>query len=325
MKCRQCGMRKSWAQAVAPTATAAASPASTPVQPAAKTINANIEQVFAKITQMPKPMDLTEARAPLALPMDKASLNASIKALEAALHHLPPESTHDATRAHLIERISAEKRLIMKAKPLGAQLDSCKAALERAQRRREQAQEAMDLAKATLESAGVEVQRLQSELNELESTVAMQPQGGNHGATYANSIEGMVASLQKVLEEMKTSRTVPVEYILETETKMTALLTGVQRIADYAKQQAAAAAATTIKAEPQARPTPNARTLSRSLTDPPEPGAAPIRCTRLAAKTRHGTTPYGIPAEHPAAPQEGRGQVEPAAPNGQVPAHAAGA
>ena len=106
---------------------------------------------------------------------------------------------------------------------------------------------------------------------------------------------------------------------------MTSLLTGVQRIADYAKQQAAAAAATTIKPEPHAGPTPNARTLSRSLTDPPEPGGAPIRCTRLAAKTRHVTTPYGIPAEHPAAPQEGRGQVEPAAPNGQVPAHAAGA
>ena len=291
MKCRSCGLRKSWGQAQAPpTAPAPASPAAS--------INTCIDLVAAKVENVTAQAaaDMSTAPRPAEQPT-KAQMNANIKALEAALHQLPADAGNQQTRDHLIERINAEKRAIMKAKPLGAQLDGCRSALDRAEKRREQAREALRLATDTLEAADAEVNRLHDEKIELEKMVAMQApsarEDGRHaGASPSDSIENMIASLQNVLKEMKDARTVPDEYINETEQQMSLLLTGVQKIALHAKQNAAAAPMAPSAASPaSAAQTPPPRALTRSATDP-DPAIGPTRM-KLAAKTRVENTPYG--------------------------------
>ena len=155
---------------------------------------------------------------------------ASIKSLMAAMAQLPEEEAFVETRAHMQKQIDAHKRAITKINPLGAQLDGCKAALERSIQRRQQAQEALEQAQANVAKAEEEQVALAEELSMLEAQVATH--GTEHEDVRSNCIEKLAMSLQTVLSEMASGAVVPPELLAATEAQMASLLGGVRQIAE---------------------------------------------------------------------------------------------
>ena len=60
------------------------------------------------------------------------------------------------------------RRHILRSRPLGARLDSCRAAVERARKRRDQAEQAATLAMRVKKEADSELEKYENELKELE-------------------------------------------------------------------------------------------------------------------------------------------------------------
>ena len=150
---------------------------------------------------------------------------------------LPDTPLHKDTRVHLAAQIAFHKRAIIRLRPMGGQLDGCKAAMDRAKRRRadavaemDAARQMMDAARQKVEKADVEIVSSQEELTSLEGAITAKPGS-------PDCVEQMASSLQSVLVEMGTSGAVPSALLKETEAHMATLLSGIQAIAKAAQQQ----------------------------------------------------------------------------------------
>jgi hypothetical protein len=120
------------------------------------------------------------------------------------------------------------------------------------------------------------------ELAELEAQVATP-----HPANQADSIQTMMTTLNNVLKDMKATIAIPPELIVDAETHMTNLMTGIQTITQMAQASVAAAPACE---EPTELPLDTAAPMSvedgrrvrRTASDPYDPDH---RRTALRAKT----------------------------------------
>ena len=166
----------------------------------------------------------------------------AIKALESALAQVPEGDTFAATRSTISAQIADLKKSITRSKPMGAQLDSCRAAIERAMKRKQCALEAAEKAHKDLQEAENQIEQLQEDLVQLEAQVASHhaQEHAHQNVAQVDSIQGTANALQKVLNEMQTSPTVPQESVAEAGLSMTSLMKGIQSIAVAAQQAATA-------------------------------------------------------------------------------------
>ena len=106
--------------------------------------------------------------------MTKSQRQTAIKQLEAALATLHG-AEHAALRDSINQEIASHKQAIISDKPLGQRRDHCKAALERAKKRSQQAREALRLAEAAVQAADKEELRLAQELADLQQAISEAP------------------------------------------------------------------------------------------------------------------------------------------------------
>ena len=105
-------------------------------------------------------------------------------------------------------------------KPLGARLDDCEAAVGRAAKRRQEAEDLSKFAEVVRRNAADEENKLKAELLLLQSS-ASEKTGGSE-----DSIAQMNASLVRVLSEMKVSQFVEAHAFAEVEKLMESLSLG---------------------------------------------------------------------------------------------------
>ena len=143
--------------------------------------------------------------------------------MQVALDALPAVDDNLELRTSIATKIAGKKSAITAFKPLGARIDGCRGALERALARKANAEKALGEAQAAILQADQEAVQLAQQLQQLESEVA------THGEQreQTDSIEGMTAALSTVISEMKSSPLVAPEILQETEVHMTNLLQGI--------------------------------------------------------------------------------------------------
>ena len=220
-KCKGCGIKKSWAQTVT---------GGIPWNPSQQS------SAGASLNTVRTQLDVTTSQE-----QNGSNPSHSIKALENALAQVPTGEAFAATRDVITSQIADLKKNITRSKPMGAQLDSCKAAIERATKRKQNALEAAEKAHKDLQEAENQIEYLQKDLIDLEAQVA------NHhnqdtiqqNVAQVDSVQSMADALQKVLIEMNASPTVPQETVAQAGQYMTALMSGIQNIANTAQQAAA--------------------------------------------------------------------------------------
>ena len=149
-----------------------------------------------------------------------------------------------------------------KSKPVGAQLDACKAAITRARKRSEEAEELIAQLQVVRAEAVEETNRLCKELADIQSRV---PQVAKLNSS-DSSIDAMNKALATVLSEMKTGGVAPT-VVDEAEALMAKLSVGIERVAELAKEAAR---------------TQNVGGLQQPVGDPP---AEPPVKVRLLNKT----------------------------------------
>ena len=160
-----------------------------------------------------------------------------IKKLEKAIAALPEGQLYDGTRAQLRDNITALKMKICQSKPLGAQVDSCKAAMARARKRMEAAHDVIQKASVAHNEAEQEYQRLMNEMTALELQMPgaqqQQQQEPKDSITTMNDVLG------NVLDEMKASTHVNPEHVKEAEAVMINLVAGMGKVSELARIAAA--------------------------------------------------------------------------------------
>ena len=114
-------------------------------------------------------------------------------------------------------------------KPLGARLDDCEAAVGRAAKRRQEAEDIIKIAEVMRRNAADEGDKLKAELLQLQSSAAEKT------GVPEDSIAQMNESLAKVLSEMKGSQFVESHAVAEAEKLMESLFVGLFRVAQLAR------------------------------------------------------------------------------------------
>ena len=191
-KCHKCGLKKSFGQSAG--GANAAWWSSPPAHVAAS------EPTTTTPIQAKAPLSSTPPQPAPAQGSDDP--REQIKAVEAALSVLPDVPSLAAARAPLLLQQEALKRAITQQRPLGSQLDSCRAAVERAEKRRGECQAAHAKAGQALDQANLDLAKKQSELQTLERAVAA-------ATRPRSSLEELTEAVSKVWMELQASTVVP--------------------------------------------------------------------------------------------------------------------
>ncbi|CAK0900421.1 unnamed protein product, partial [Prorocentrum cordatum] len=248
-RCKCCGLKKSWAQVVGQDASNARAPSK--LQAVELLLQGGASNADARV-DVPKPSTTPAA------PHSTEDKGAQIKQLENSLAAIPPGSEFDDLRASLQSKIAALKRSMTMSKPLSSQLVSCRAAVDRAQRRKALCEEALAKAKAALDEATKESITKATELKELEEK-AMQ-------VSMPNSLEASTQALTRVIADMKASPAIPQVHLAQAEQEIMKVLTGLQAIATAASATAAQNAAMATAVPPDtAMPTSDEQAIKRRL------------------------------------------------------------
>jgi hypothetical protein len=226
-KCRHCGIKKQWGLTSSPspaqstpttTTTTTTTPSTTPLQAQAQ-------------PSEPKSLNAQET-------------SAQIKALEAALLLMPVGPLFESSRNGMRDHVAALKASISKSKPIGLRLESCRAAVNRAAKRKEAASEAVAAALMEEKTTSDELVKFSTDLAELEAelsaSVGIPPQSGD-------CVTNMTCALERVVGEMRSSPLVPAALLYQAELQMTALLEGVKQISALALQAAQTIPATKVE------------------------------------------------------------------------------
>jgi hypothetical protein len=221
-KCRHCGIKKQWGLTAAPSPTRASPAASALTSPTPLHAQA----------QTSEPTTTTTISA--------QETSAQIKSLEAALLLVPMGPLFEDSRNGMRDHVTALKASISKSKPLGLRLESCRAAVTRAAKRKEAASEAV-LAAVKEEKATIdELAKFSLDLASLESELAASV-GLSPPPQTGDCVTNMTCALERVVEEMRASPLVPANILYQAELQMATLLEGVKQISALALQAAQAA------------------------------------------------------------------------------------
>ena len=161
---------------------------------------------------------------------DRTTLVHQLKAIEAALSHLPEGDAFEAARAPLIAQASELKRKITNTKPLSARLEGCWSAFERARKRQEVTNDAVAVALKAQDAANLESKRLEAELAELEKAVAADQQQ----TAKTSCLERLQVELKLVVAEMQQSSNVAESDMKHAMTQMETLFSGLVKVSEKA-------------------------------------------------------------------------------------------
>ena len=136
----------------------------------------------------------------------RGALHNRIRCLEAALAALPPPTSFDddcykIPRDELVKQIGALKRQIIDAKPIGARIDGCRAALARAMKRRDSGHDALQAAQAVVTATDIEVATLEIDLQTLEFELQASTEAEPETAESLPTVEAGCARLISRLQE----------------------------------------------------------------------------------------------------------------------------
>jgi hypothetical protein len=280
-KCKQCGLKRTYAMAPAETKTKEQGAC----WQAQWEPRSYVQTLAGSSPPSPKPnTELSQARVEAALSDSevRAKAIASLKSIMAALEALPRSDEFAPERVMLEAKAEEAKARIRDAKPIGARIDGCKAAITRAQHRLEQSTVQRDEATTNMQQASQELVQMKLDLAGLELSVVTVQQDLQQ---VPSSVEQLAESLTKVLKEMTLSPSVPRQLVDETTQHMKRLYDGIQKIAAAAREAA---------------PPATRRQLHRATSSPAPPVVIEVgmetpdpKMRRLAVKTPHGNTVYG--------------------------------
>ena len=238
-KCWQCGLKKSYAQAVqtaAPKITPSqAAPA--PATPASKVngnpVRAKLEEVSSMLMKCAetRPMEPTEVHAStIRAPSAKAGRSerqVKVAKLEASLAALPEDDDFEEDRARLRAHIESLKREAVDSQPIGARIDATRAVLQRAQARRSEAEQALSIATKLVSDADAEILAIEADLESLESALAHPMVGPGGAATEPDdAMQSLKGHLTSVLQHLKSDQCVDQALIVLAESHSAQLLEG---------------------------------------------------------------------------------------------------
>jgi len=172
----------------------------------------------------------------------RSALIAEIKQLEAASAAL--QGTSGPLHA-LQETLDVKRAMLKSLKPLGQRLDATRAAVERAAKRRVQAEEAKLLAEGVLTKAIDEEEQLKKELSTLEASVGLD--GVMHDAAAGSPIRTLGEALFTVVSQLRGMQAVDPSVAADAQTQCEHLFAKVcatVEAAEAAKCNAEAASAT---------------------------------------------------------------------------------
>ena len=217
-----------------------------------------------------------------------AETSAQITALEGALAQVPAGAMFENTRTVMQGQIALLKASISKSKPIGLRLESCRAAVARAAKRKEEAEAAVVAAVFAESKATAEHAQYVNDLAELERELS-----SSVGASVqpADCVQNMASALQRVVGEMKSSPLVPLELVKQAEQQMETLLSGVKQISALATQAAQA-----------------------QVAQPPKVSAPHVRLSRKTGHKRASSADY-----HPTEHRRKTGKLHPVGPLPQIP------
>jgi len=247
-KCAACGLRKSFSQVVRSWSAAAphlppaapAPPGSAPVPPGQNPIRAQLERVTASLVGLapppadPAPPAPADSRAGSSTA--KAELSNRIKSIEAAIALLPSDPDFDWQRDALRGKVSDMKREISDAKPIGARIDGARAALQRSQERRAEAERALALAQAVVSAAEAETDKIAGELAELEAALAHSHQEAAEAVPSLSSspVEALGVQLAQFLSALKADEHVDPTHFSQAEAHVNQLIAGFEATLSHA-------------------------------------------------------------------------------------------
>ena len=311
--CPQCGARKAWATDA--TATTTTAPAPTSATPAATT-GTSVASQLAQVASMLHSAHAVPAAAtepptnPTPAPegVTRADLSAKIKDLEGCLRALPQGPLFAATRAHVEHEIATTKRHITELKPVGARLDSCKLALQRALSRRDQLKDAASLAGASLATADGEIKGIAAELSALEAAM----QADSAMPTAPSCLDQLMTGMEAVLADMSTSSRVDTAVVTQVSSSMKQLFADLTTISTACAPPHPAAAGAGAQLHVQL-PSSAASTACGSagslgsVMAPPAQAHPPMPAPPPAQVRRPSSVPHMLqaaqaantPAEHP--------------------------
>ena len=310
--CPQCGARKAWAADAATTPAAAPTPTSaTPTATTGASVASQLAQVASLLhSAHAVPADATgplDDPAPALEGATRADLSAKIKDLEACLRALPQSPLFAATRAHVEHEVATTKRHISELKPVGARLDSCKLALQRALSRRDQLKEAASLAGSSLAIADGEIKVISAELSALEA--AMQADSATPAAP--SCLDQLRTGMEAVIADMSTSPRVDSGVVTQVSSSMKQLFADLTLIsaACAPPQQAAACAGVPSRLQPSSAASTACGSacslgpLAAPATPahPPMPAPPPVQVRHTPSVLHMLQTAQAVdtPAEHP--------------------------
>ena len=138
-------------------------------------------------------------RAASPSPSERQVFAQRLKRAEAVLAQMPADDEWYASeRTRYVQMIAELKKQIIGTKSVGQQIDGCKGALERAQKRHAAALENIAAAEKNRDNAAEEISRLQHELSELEAAVSSQLAQ----EAESTSVSHMQSVLTRVISEM---------------------------------------------------------------------------------------------------------------------------
>lgn len=261
-KCNRCGCKKSWAQIAAqqPAGSGSGDQAlhARDAHLAAVSKGTEIRQQLVQLQGRALPLAANSPEpASKHVEDDAAHLEVGkvISQLKASLAALPPGDACADVRASITQRIEELRKQASRTKPVGAQLDACKAAISRARKRREEAEDLIALSQVVRAEAQEEEERLCQELAEIQARVPHEAHVQS-GSVPMSSIDVMNQALAKVLSEMKIGGVAPL-VVGEAELLMSKLSEGIERVAVLAKEAARSQCAMNpdfIAARPAASP-----------------------------------------------------------------------
>ena len=158
-----------------------------------------------------------QTREQLSLQID--DLKASLKSLSA--------DCHADLRKQIEEQIAEHKRSIIRLGPLSRQIDGCRGALERAQRRRHDAAEAMRVAQESVAKADMDIATATAELCRLEALTPKPPEMDT-----TNCIDSLESSCVAVIAEMANSGRVSNSLVDETKSYMCQLVANLKQLSE---------------------------------------------------------------------------------------------
>ena len=169
-------------------------------------------------------------------PPSRADLVQKLKRYEAMLEIYKEDET-DPERLAIVQKVTAVKAELAALKPLGAQLDGARQALQRAAARREEAEKALAAAQLLRDTAVAEEETAKAEVAALE-TMVVPPEA------QTDIMDSIQVQLDQLVKAVRDDPHVPREHVSNAEKHVRDLIVGFTTVLRQAKDAKAWAART---------------------------------------------------------------------------------